>query len=111
MSGVCRRISVIGWRSSWRTRHEHARHQREVERHVAFVAVAEVRPHVGRPLVRLGEQHAIRIARVERRADLLEDLVRLVEVLADRALALDQVRDRVEPQPVDAAIEPELHHA
>ena len=47
-------------------RHEHARHQREVERHVALVAVAEVRPHVGRPLVRLREQHAIRVARVER---------------------------------------------
>ena len=81
-----------------------------MERHVAFVAVAEVRAHVGRPLVRFGEQHAVRIARVERRADLLEDVVRLVEVLADRALALDQVRDGVEPQPVDAAIEPELHH-
>ena len=34
-------------------RHEHARHQREVERHVAFVAVAEVRrarrPATGSP--------------------------------------------------------------
>ena len=40
-------------------RHEHPRHQREVERHVAFVAVAEVRADVGRPLVRLGEQHAV----------------------------------------------------
>ena len=43
-------------------RHEHARHQREVERHVAFVAVAEVGPHVGRPLVGLGEEAAGRDA-------------------------------------------------
>ena len=37
--------------------------------------------------------------------------MRLLEVLADRPLALDQIRHRVEPQPVDAAIQPELHHA
>ena len=36
--------------------------------------------------------------------------MRLRQVLADRAFALDQVRHRVEPQPVDAAIEPEPHH-
>jgi hypothetical protein len=92
-------------------RHEHARHQREVERHVAFVAVAEVGADVGRPLIRLGEEHAAGVARVERLPDLLEDVVRLGQVLADRALALDQVRHRIEPQPVDAAIEPEPHHA
>ncbi len=40
-------------------RHEHARHQREVERHVALVAVAEVGADVGRPLVRFGEQQPI----------------------------------------------------
>ena len=39
-----------------RDRHVHARHQREVIRHVAFVAVAEVLAHVLGPLVRLGEQ-------------------------------------------------------
>ena len=83
-------------------RHEHARHQREVEGHVALVAVAEVGADVGRPLVRLGEQHPIRVRGVERLADLLEDVVRLVEVLADRAFALDQVRHGVEPQAVDA---------
>ncbi len=39
-----------------RDRHVHARHQREVIRHVAFVAVAEVLAHVLRPLVGLGQQ-------------------------------------------------------
>ncbi len=91
-------------------RHEHARHQREVERHVAFVAVAEVRAHVGRPLVRLGEQHPVRVRGVERAAHPLQHRVRLRQVLAVRAFALEQVRHRVEAQRVDAEIEPELHH-
>ena len=40
-------------------RHEHARHDREVKGHVAFVAVAEIGDRVFRPLVGLGQQHAI----------------------------------------------------
>ena len=56
---------MIGWRSSCAMRHEHARHQREVEGHVALVAVAEVGAHVLGPLVGLGEQHAVRVVRVD----------------------------------------------
>ncbi len=40
-------------------RHEHPRHDRKVEVHVALVAVAEVGGGVLGPLVRLGEQHAV----------------------------------------------------
>ena len=47
--------------------HEDPGHQREVERHVAFVAVAEVRTNVGRPLVGLAEQHGVRKRCVELR--------------------------------------------
>ena len=57
--------------------HEHARHEREVERHVAFVAVAEVRAHVGRPLVGLGQQDASAVTGVELAPDQLQDGVRL----------------------------------
>ena len=94
-----------------RQRHVHARHQREMERHVAFVALAEIVLGVLRPLVGLGEQHAARIGLVELGADALEHLVRLRKVLVVGAFALDQVRHRVEPQPVDAEVEPEAHHA
>ena len=66
-SGVCRMMSVIGKRSSLRDRHVDARHQREVERHVAFVFVAEILLHVFRPLVRLGEQHPVRVFGVDGR--------------------------------------------
>ena len=91
-------------------RHEDAWHQREVKRHVAFVAVAEVRQHVGRPLVGLGQKHPVAVVGVELAADLLDDRVALGEVLAVRPLALDQIRDRIEPHAVDTHVEPEPHH-
>ena len=90
-------------------RHVHARHEREVERHVAFVAVAEILRGLLRPLVGLGQQHPVGIALIEGRTDRLDDVVGLLEVLAIRAVALDQVGDRVEAQPVDAHVEPVAH--
>ena len=42
-------------------RHEQPRHQRKMKRHVAFVAVAEIRDRVFRPLIRFREQHAVRV--------------------------------------------------
>ncbi len=94
--------------------HEDARHQREVERHVALVAaplgVPEVLDHVGGPLVRLGEQHAVRVELVHLGPDPLQVLVRLLQVLAVRALPLVQVRNGVQPEAVDAEIEPEPQH-
>ena len=90
-------------------RHEHARHQGKVKRHVTLVAVTEIWPHVGGPLIGLGKQHAIRVGGVDLTSDGLEDLVRLVEVLADRAVTLDQVRHGVEAHPVHATVEPEAH--
>ena len=41
-------------------RHEQPRHQREMERHVAFVALAEVGDRVLGPLVGLGQEHPSR---------------------------------------------------
>ena len=88
-------------------RHEHARHDREVERHVALVAVAEVLDDVVGPLVRLGEQDAVRVARVDLGAHALQEGVRLGQVLAVRPVALVQVRHRVEPEAVETEVEPE----
>ena len=92
-------------------RHEDARHDREVERHLALVAldrVAEVVDHVLGPLVGLAQQHPVRVALVDLGPDPLEELVRLREVLAVGALPLEQVRHGVQPEPVDAEVEPEL---
>ena len=47
--------------------------------------------------------------RVHHRAQLLDHRVGFRQVLAVGALALAQVRDRVEPHAVDAHVEPEPH--
>ena len=89
--------------------HVHARHHREVERHVTFVAVAEVFARVLRPLVRLGQQHAVGELLIDVGAQLLQELVGLREVLAGGAFTFIQIRDGIEAQPVDPQIEPEVH--
>jgi hypothetical protein len=48
--------------------------------------------------------------RIQLGADLLQDGVRLGQVLVVGAFALDQIGHGVEPQAVDAGIEPEAHH-
>ena len=98
-------------------RHVHARHQRKVKGHVAFVAVealfvcvAEIQLRVFGPLIGLGQQHAVGVIGVDFRADLLEDVVGLGQVFVVGAVALDQVRDRVQAQTVDAHVEPVTHY-
>ena len=78
---------------------------------MAFVAagagVAEVLDDVGRPLVGLGQQHPAGELVVDDLAAVLEERVRLGQVLAVGALALEQVGHRVQPEAVDAEVEPE----
>jgi len=93
-----------------RDRHVHARHQREMERHVAFVSLAEVLLRVLGPLVRFGEQHPIRMLGVKLGPEGLQDRVRLAQILVVRSLALDEVGHGVEAHAVDAHVEPEVHH-
>ena len=54
-------------------RHVDARHQREVEGHVALVAVAEVGADVGGPHVGFGEDEAVVVFGVDDGADFLDD--------------------------------------
>ena len=77
---------------------------------MALVAVAEVRDDVARPLVRLGEQHAVLVVRVDLGAHALQEVVRLGQVLAVRPVALVEVRDGVEPEAVEPEVEPEAEH-
>ena len=89
-------------------RHEHARHEREVEAHVALVAVGpEVVDDVLGPLVGLRQQHPAGVLVVDDLADAAQVLVGLREVLAVGAVALEQVRHGVEPEAVEAEVEPE----
>ena len=93
-------------------RHEHARHHREVEGHVALVAVAlaEVGDDVVGPLVRLREQDAVREARVDLGPHPLQVLVRARQVLAVRPLLLEEVRHGVQAKAVEPDVEPEAEH-
>ena len=89
--------------------HEHARHQREVEAHVALVAVAEVLDDVGGPLVGLGQEHPAGVGGVDLLAQALQVLVGLGQVLAVGAVALVEIGDGVEAEAVEADVEPEAH--
>ncbi len=89
-------------------RHEHPRHQREVERHVAAVSLAEVRDGILRPLVGLREQHPILERCVDVTPQIREELQGLREVLAVRSLPLEQVGHGVQPQSIHAEPEPEV---
>ena len=82
-----------------------------MEGHVALVAAPEVgeRP-LGRE-VRLGEQDAVRVAPLHLRPDPPQHRVGLGQVLAVGAVALDQVRHRVEAEAVHAVVHPETEDA
>ncbi len=90
--------------------HEHARHQREVEAHVALVAVAEVLDDVLGPLVGLGQQHLAGELVVDLLAEPAQVVVGLRQVLAVGAVAFEQVRHGVEAEPVQAEAQPVEHH-
>ncbi len=89
--------------------HVHARHQREVECHVAFVAVAEILLGVLRPLVGFRQQHAVRKRSIDRGADLLQHGVGFRQIFVVGAFPFHEVGDRIQPQPVDAHGEPVAH--
>ena len=91
-------------------RHEHPRHEREMEIHVRLVALAEIGDRVLRPLVGFGEKHATGEIRIDVRAQLLQIDVRLGQIFAVRSFALVEIRNGIEPQAVDAHVEPEIEH-
>ena len=94
MLGVRSMMSMSGLRSSEPQRHEHARHDREVERHVELVALAEIRAHVLGPHVGLGQQHLAGEVRVDDPRSSLSTACVSGRFLAGGALALDEIGDR-----------------
>jgi hypothetical protein len=80
-----------------------------MERHLALVAIAEIRANVGRPLVRFREDEAVGVVGVDCSADGLDDGMRLRQVFAGGAVALQQIGNGVHAQRVHAHIQPEAH--
>ncbi len=78
---------------------------------MALVALAEVGARILRPLVGLGQQHAVSVTFVQFGAEALQDFVGLGQVLVVGTLALDQIRHGVEPQAIHADVEPEAQDA
>ena len=90
-------------------RHVDARHQREVVRHVAFVAFAKIGVDVFRPLVCLGEKHLAGRIGVQLGSDLLDDGVGFRQIFVVGSFALAQIRNCVQTKAVDAEIKPSPH--
>ena len=89
--------------------HINARHQREVKRHVKFVALSEIGTHVGRPLIGFRQHHPSRKVLIDFAAEILYDLVSLGKVLAVRSFAFHKIRDGVYTERIDAHVEPIAH--
>jgi len=102
-------ISVMGVAVGLRDGHVDARHQRKVIRHVALIALAEIFAHVLRPLVRFRQQKPVLVVRVDRCTQLLDHRMGFGQVLIVGAFTLDQVGNRIQPEAVDAHVEPEAH--
>ena len=81
-----------------------------MEGHVELIALAEIRTEVSRPLVGLGQKHFAWKLLIEPGTEIFKNGVGFGQVLAVRAFALDQVGNRVQPEAVDAHIQPELHY-
>ena len=90
--------------------HEHAWHKREMESHVALVAVPKIRRGVLGPLVGFGQEHAASKIGVNFTPYILEQPVRFRQVLTMRAFALVKIRHGVQPQPIHTHAQPEIHH-
>ena len=90
--------------------HEHPGHQRKMEAHVAFVAVAEVLHDVFGPLVGLCQQYLPGVERIHFFAQPFQVLVGLREIFTVRAFGLEEIRHRVQPETVQADVEPITQH-
>ncbi len=84
-----------------------------MKRHLTFVAVrrSEIVDRVLRPLIRFSQKHPVAIALVNMLAELLEECMSLRQILTGRAVTFIKIRHRIEPEPVNTHIEPEVEHA
>ncbi len=92
-------------------RHEQARHDRKVKRHVALVPRAEIGDGILGPLVGLGEQHPVFVFAVHMPAQVFEQRVGLRQIFTVGALALEQIGHGVQAQPVHPQFKPEVQNA
>jgi trehalose synthase len=89
--------------------HVDARHEGEMESHLALVAVAEVGAYVGGPHVGFGEDKTVLVLGIHDGANVLDEDVGFGDVFAGGPVAFDQVGNGVEAQAIDSHVHPEAH--
>ena len=90
--------------------HVDSGHQGEMKGHVAFVAIPEIGGRVLRPLVGLGQQHAVLVVAIHLPPDFLDHGVGLGKVFVVGPFPHAEIGDCVEPEPIDPQVEPEVEH-
>ena len=76
---------------------------------MAFVFVAEVRSHLGWPLISFGERKAIGVIVVHGGAETPNDAMCLGQALAGCTVAFYEVWNSVKTKAIDAEVKPEAH--
>ena len=79
-----------------------------MEGHMAFVPVPEIAYRILRPLVRLGEEHPVLELAVDIGPEFFQKRIGFRKVLAVGVSRSIQIGDSVQPQSVDAHLEPEI---
>jgi hypothetical protein len=82
-------------------RDKEPRHEGEMEDHMTLVAVAKVGGSVFWPLIGLCQQHPIWVVLVDVATQAAQRGMRLWQVLARSTLALKEIGDGIETQPID----------
>jgi len=80
-----------------------------MEGHVKFIALAEIRPEVSRPLIGFGQQHPPGELLVQSSAQIFENYMSLRQIFAGRAFAFDEIRNGVQSKSVHTHLQPEAH--
>ena len=91
-------------------RQEQAGHQREVESHVEFIAFTEVSHQIVWPLVGFRQQNSARVFPIDQAAHAPAKGMGFRQVFAVGAITLKQVGNGINPEAIDAQIQPETHH-
>ena len=89
--------------------HEQAGHQGKMKRHMELIAVSEIGAHVARPLIGLGKKHTVPVTLIDALTNFFQVGMGFRQIFAHGAFALEQIGDRVAPEPVQSLIQPEFH--
>jgi hypothetical protein len=77
---------------------------------VALIAVPEIELNILRPLIGFGKKNLSFGVGIKFGANMFDHRMRFRKIFVVGALTLAQIRNRIQPKPVDTRVEPSLHH-